>query len=344
MASSSRSSSFFVPFSTSSASKRAARAISPRDEYEMQRLSDSFVFAAVSRSTRSTACRPVGIKRVRSPRTCTTTPCCRRSAASRAMYSSSRSINAEISVGGRFQFSSEKAKSVRTSTPASIAPSTTSRTAFIPALWPKGRGSRRSAAQRPLPSMMIATWRGIGARMTDRDAAFLGELVNDFHQLFAAFLGQGWNRDADEVAIVRWREPQIRCENPLLDGLQQTSVPRLHGEELRFRRGHSRDLRQGHLVPVRLDAHQIEQRGGRLARPDRRELPLHRFDGLIHHLLRMFDVICEGASWGRRHWTIVPTRSPVRTRAVAPGWLMLNTTMGSLFSLHNPNALASITA
>src|SRR5437879_2419078 len=318
------------------------------------------------------------------------------------MYSSSRSISAEISSAGRFQFSSEKANSVSTSTPASIAPSTASRTAFIPARWPNGRGSRRSFAQRPLPSMWRSSWTAtgeesvrrasdfhdlrffrldrrvhrlemlvvrllhfflgvllivrrdvfglldpvhrVGARMTDRDAAFLGELVNDFHQLFAAFLGQGRNGDADEVAIVRRRESQIGCENHLLEGLQQTSVPRLHGEELRFRRGNSRDLRQGHLVPVRLDAHQIEQGGGRFARPHRRELPLHRFDGLIHHLLRMFDVICEGASWGRSHWTIVPTRSPVRTRAVAPGWLMLNTTMGSLFSLHNPNALASITA
>jgi len=64
--------------------------------------------------------------------------------------------------GGRFQFSSENANSVSTSTPASIAPSTASRTAFHAARWPNGRGSRRSFAQRPLPSMMIATWRGIG--------------------------------------------------------------------------------------------------------------------------------------------------------------------------------------
>jgi len=71
-------------------------------------------------------------------------------------------MSAEISRAGLFQFSSENANSVSTSTPASIAPSTASRTAFIPARWPNGRGSRRSLAQRPLPSMMIATWRGIG--------------------------------------------------------------------------------------------------------------------------------------------------------------------------------------
>src|SRR5256884_3895070 len=76
------------------------------------------------------------------------------------MYSSSSSISAEISVGGRCQFSAENANSVSTSTPAAIAPSTTSRTAFIPARWPRGRGRLRSGAQGRLPSMMTATWRG----------------------------------------------------------------------------------------------------------------------------------------------------------------------------------------
>src|SRR5213083_3635966 len=103
-----------------------------------------------------------GASRARSPSTCTTTPCWRSSSASLAMYSSSRLISAEISVGGRCQFSSENANSVSTSTPASIAPSTTSRTAFMPARCPKGRGRLRSRAQRPLPSMMMATWRGTG--------------------------------------------------------------------------------------------------------------------------------------------------------------------------------------
>src|SRR5205807_4392187 len=77
------------------------------------------------------------------------------------MYSWSSSISAEISVAGRCQFSAENANSVSTSTPAAIAPSTTSRTAFIPARWPSGRGRWRSRAQRPLPSMMTATWRGM---------------------------------------------------------------------------------------------------------------------------------------------------------------------------------------
>ena len=34
------------------------------------------------------------------------------------------------------------------------------RTASTPRRWPATRGSMRCFAQRPLPSMMIATWRG----------------------------------------------------------------------------------------------------------------------------------------------------------------------------------------
>src|SRR2546428_7938308 len=37
------------------------------------------------------------------------------------------------------------------------AASTTRRTAFAPARWPAGRGKPRRVAQRPLPSMIIAT-------------------------------------------------------------------------------------------------------------------------------------------------------------------------------------------
>ena len=46
-------------------------------------------------------------------------------------------MRAETSCGGRSQFSVENANSVRTRTPASTAPSTASRTAFIPSRWPR---------------------------------------------------------------------------------------------------------------------------------------------------------------------------------------------------------------
>src|SRR2546425_2982335 len=369
----------------------------------MHRLRERRVPSPVSRSTRSTAALAPGARRVRSPSTCTRTPCPRSSATSRAMYSSSRSIRAEISVGGRCQFSSENANKVSTSTPASIAPSTISRTALMPARCPSGRGRCRSRAQRPLPSMMTATWRGtappsrIFARrssltsdlhdlrlfgfdqlfhelqmvvvqflrillgvflvvlgdvlglldLVDRlrtgaahaDAAFLGELVHDLHQLLAALFREWRQGDADDVAVARGRQPEIGGEDRLLDRLHEGLVPRLDGQELGLRGGDARHLVEGHLAAVGLDAHEVEQGRRRLPRTHGGELALHRLHRFVHRLLRLLEVLRE-----RGHRTIVPTRSPASTLAVAPGWLMLNTTMGRRFSLHSPKAFASITA
>src|SRR5204862_4009431 len=151
----------------------------------MHRLSASRAPSRVSRSMRSTAVRAPGASRVRSPSTWTATPWSFSSATSRAMYSSSRCISAEISVAGRCQSSSEKATSVSTSPPASSAPSTASRTAFMPARWPSGRGRLRSRAQRPLPSMMTATWRGTAPLRRIWDSR--SSAISDLHDL--RFLG-----------------------------------------------------------------------------------------------------------------------------------------------------------
>src|SRR2546421_11654690 len=373
----------------------------------MHRLSASRAPSRVSRSMRSTAARARGGSRVRSPSTWTATPWSFSSATSRAMYSSSSCISAEISVTGRCQFSSEKANSVRTSTPASSAPSTASRTAFIPARWPSGRGRLRSRAQRPLPSMMTATWRGtapfrriwdsrssaisdlhdlrflgfhrlvhlsqmivvqllnvllgvllfilrdvlgllhladrIGARVADCHPPFLGELVHDLHQLPPPFFVERGERDADHVAVVGGGESQIGREDRFFDRLEEPLIPWLDGQELRLRCRHARDLIERHLAAVGVHAHQVQQRRRRLARAHGRELALHRFHSLVHRVLRLLNMVRQERGGGG-HWTIVPTRSPARTLAVAPGWLMLNTTIGSLFSLQRPKAFASITA
>src|SRR6185295_20161106 len=183
-----------------------------------------------------------------------------------------------------------------------------------------------------------------GARMANRDTPFLRELVHDLDQLFAALFGQRRNGNPNDRPVIGRREAEIGRQNPLLDSLEQTAVPRLHRQQLGLWCRHVRHLGQRHLVAVGFDAHEVEQRRRRLAGAHGRELALHRLDGFVHQLFGMLEVIGKTASRSRSHWTIVPTRSPARTLAVAPGWLMLNTTMGSLFSLHNPKALASITA
>src|SRR5438445_6898543 len=65
------------------------------------------------------------------------------------------------SARGRRQFSVEKAYSVMYFKPMASAASMTSGTASpMPTRCPSVRGRRRAFAQRPLPSMMIATWLG----------------------------------------------------------------------------------------------------------------------------------------------------------------------------------------
>src|SRR5690242_1238608 len=80
--------------------------------------------------------------------------------ASRRSALKNSSIKALTSSAGRCQFSLEKANRVSTSTLASAQTSMTARTASTPALCPATPGIKRFFAQRLLPSMMIATWRG----------------------------------------------------------------------------------------------------------------------------------------------------------------------------------------
>ena len=60
----------------------------------------------------------------------------------------------------RFQFSVENAYTVRCLMPISMAPQVTSISTASPILWPSVRSSPRWVAQRPLPSITIATWLG----------------------------------------------------------------------------------------------------------------------------------------------------------------------------------------
>ncbi|MGX1120744.1 hypothetical protein RKD37_006107 [Streptomyces ambofaciens] len=76
------------------------------------------------------------------------------------MKSRLKFIRNRTSSGERFQFSVEKAYREMFPTPISIAPWSTSMTCSAPTLCPSVRGSPRSLAQRPLPSMTIATCSG----------------------------------------------------------------------------------------------------------------------------------------------------------------------------------------
>src|SRR5688572_14197163 len=64
------------------------------------------------------------------------------------------------------------------------------RSASAPSRWPAARGRPRALAQRPLPSMMMATWRGMAPPSGASDAVpiltavEIGWLTSDLHDLF----------------------------------------------------------------------------------------------------------------------------------------------------------------
>src|SRR6266550_2609331 len=70
-------------------------------------------------------------------------------------------MSVDTSAAGRLQLSEEKAYKLSAVMPQPGAISTTRRTAAAPARWPAARGRPRRVAQRPLPSMTMATWKEV---------------------------------------------------------------------------------------------------------------------------------------------------------------------------------------
>src|SRR5262245_23165134 len=100
-------------------------------------------------------------------------------------------FNTETSSAGRRQFSELKANKVKNSTPRSAHARTVARTASPPRLWPATRGRKRCFAQRPLPSMMMAMWRGT-APTSGIDSVVLSNfgMPSDLHQVGFLLLQQ----------------------------------------------------------------------------------------------------------------------------------------------------------
>src|SRR5690606_35679745 len=128
-------------------------------------LSASRSLPAVSASASRMRARMPSGKRSRSPMKRTRTPRRCSSDTSRSSALRNSFISAPTSSSGRPQFSLENANRVRAPMPLSRQKSMHRLTARAPARWPMARGRWRCWAQRPLPSMITARWRGT------RDAA-----------------------------------------------------------------------------------------------------------------------------------------------------------------------------
>ena len=120
-------------------------------------VSSSATWSSLITDFHSRGARPA--QRTRTPSSCI-------SSRRRRITSRLKPIRKRTSSGERDQFSVEKAYAEIAFTPISIAPSTTSNSECSPCSCPAVRGSPRSLAQRPLPSITIATCRGTRSRGT----------------------------------------------------------------------------------------------------------------------------------------------------------------------------------
>src|SRR6266487_1433118 len=123
--------------------------------------SSSRVACAVACSAAAIAATSDAGRRSRRPITISFTPCAMSSAVSLRRYRANRRMSVDTSAAGRLQLSEEKAYKLSAVMPQPGAISTTRRTAAAPARWPAARGSPRRVAQRPLPSMTMATWKEV---------------------------------------------------------------------------------------------------------------------------------------------------------------------------------------
>ena len=233
----------------------------------------------------------------------------------------------------------------------------------MPALWPSATGSPRLRAQRPLPSMMIATdcarsgrscsssggrvvqsermrvsrftaeaphtsmisaslrfksssilwvcssvsfwtWSSarcssstptcagidqllqvvhdVAAHVADGDATFLGQVPDDLDELLAPLLGQLRDRQADDLAVVRGLQPEIRLHDRLLDALEGRGIEGLHRQQPRLGGVDRGQLVERCLLAVVVDLDAVEKCRRGASRAHTVELLLCRLHGLVH--------------------------------------------------------------
>src|SRR5947209_1428274 len=100
----------------------------------------------------------------------------------------------------------------------------------------------------------------VAADLAHGDAVLLGEVAHDLDELLAPLLRQLRDRQADELAVVRRRQPEVRLLDRLLDRADRARVERLDREHPRIRDADRRQLLERRRRPVVLDLDAVEQR------------------------------------------------------------------------------------
>src|SRR3954463_5851654 len=161
----------------------------------------------------------------------------------------------------------------------------------------------------------------VAADIAHRHASVLGDPAYDAHQVLAPLLGQLRDRQADHVAVVTRRQPEVVLHDRLLDRLDRALVVGRPREHPRLGRRDVRQLLQRRLRAVVVDAYAVEQRRRRATGAHGPELRLRGVDRLGHPALRVVEELVDQLAFAHVE-TRVPTRSPETIR-----WILASSSM-----------------
>ncbi len=209
--------------------------------------------------------------------------------------------------------------------------------ARTPWRWPKLAGRPFSAFLLHLVDAVEL----VAADVPDRHPRLLRLLLDELHVLAAPLLGQGWDRDADDLAVVGGVQSLVARPQGLLDRADLTPVVNLNHEQPRFGCADLRKLVERRRRAVVGNHDLVDQRRVGAAGANGGELGGEVLDGLRHLRLR---VTKDGVDHEAAAPTSVPIFSPSTTRSMFPCSSRLNTTMGTSLSMHSVRAVLSITS
>jgi hypothetical protein len=129
----------------------------------------------------------------------------------------------------------------------------------------------------------------VAADVADGDPSLLGDAVDHLDELLAALLGELGDLQADHVAVVRGRQPEVGLHHRLLDRRDGGLVIWGDGEQAGVGGRDLGELLERRLGPIGVDRESVEQMRGGAARADGGELIPRRIDGFLHPLLRVVE-------------------------------------------------------
>ena len=140
--------------------------------------------------------------------------------------------------------------------------------------------------------------------MLRTEPAVLRHPVQALHEFFATLLGQGRDRQPDDLAVVGRIETQVRGADGLFNGADLGDIPRLDGDERRLGNVQVRELVQRRRRPVIVHADVIQNSERGAPGPDVRHLVLKVRNRLLHSGLEVGFNFLDGVE-GWTSWELL---------------------------------------